>query len=320
MKNIGDQNGVAGADIHATSAWQLSTGSRNVVIGLLDTGVDYRHPELAANIYQNMPECNNNGLDNDGNGWVNDCHGINVTSDGNPANEPIDYIGHGTHVSGTMGALGNNGIGVAGINWQVSIIPCKFIDFDGGTTSGAVQCLDYMAWFKKHGVNVVATNNSWGGGFYSRALHDAIEAQMQLGILFVAAAGNGDAYGNSSDNDVNSVYPASYDLPNVIAVAATDRRDDLAWVSSYGRHSVHLGAPGVSVISTFRNGSYQELSGTSMASPMVAGAAGLLRQLHPDWSTEEIKAALMNTARPTYEGTCPGRSRIAARNAAAASS
>ena len=298
MKNIGDQNGVAGADIHATSAWQLSTGSRNVVIGLLDTGVDYRHPELAANIYQNMPECNNNGLDNDGNGWVNDCHGINVTSDGNPANEPIDYIGHGTHVSGTMGALGNNGIGVAGINWQVSIIPCKFIDFDGGTTSGAVQCLDYMAWFKKHGVNVVATNNSWGGGFYSRALHDAIEAQMQLGILFVAAAGNGDAYGNSSDNDVNSVYPASYDLPNVIAVAATDRRDDLAWFSNYGRHSVHLGAPGVSVISTFRNGSYQELSGTSMATPHVTGSAALLEAYNPSLNWIGIKNLLLSSGDP----------------------
>ncbi len=298
MKNVGNQNGVAGADIHATGAWQLSTGSRNVVIGLLDTGVDYRHPELAANIYQNTPECSNNGLDNDGNGWVNDCHGINVTSDGNPANEPIDYIGHGTHVSGTMGALGNNGVGVAGVNWQVSIIPCKFIDFDGGTTSGAVQCLDYMAWFKKHGVNVVATNNSWGGGFYSQALHDAIEAQMQLGILFVAAAGNGDVYGNSSDNDVNSVYPAVYDLPNVIAVAATDRRDELAWFSNYGHHSVHLGAPGVSVISTFPNGNYQELSGTSMATPHVTGSAALLEAYNPSLNWIGIKNLLLSGGDP----------------------
>jgi hypothetical protein len=284
LKNNGDQNGIAGADIKAPAAWQRSTGSRSVVIGLLDTGVDYTHPELAANIYRNIPDCNSNSLDDDGNGWIDDCNGINVTPNGN-WNDPIDYIGHGTHVAGTIGALGNNGAGVAGVSWQVSIIPCKFIDFDGGTTSGAIQCLDYLAWFKQHGVNIVASNNSWGNGLYSQALRDAIQAQMQLGILFIAAAGNGDAHGNSSNNDVNGAFPASYDLPNVIAVAATDRRDDLAWFSNYGKHSVHLGAPGVSVLSTYLGLSYQELSGTSMATPHVTGSAALLAAYNPalDW-------------------------------------
>ena len=284
LQNTGDQNGITGADIHATEAWQLSTGSRQVVVGLLDTGVDYTHPDLAANIYPNS--------------------GINVSVNGDP-NDPYDYIGHGTHVSGIMGALGNNGLGVSGVNWQLSIIPCKFIDFSGGTTSGAIQCLDYIASFKQQGVNVIATNNSWGGGFYSQALHDAIQAQMDLGILFVVAAGNGDAYGNSSDNDVNSVYPASYDLPNVVAVAATDRRDELAWFSNYGRHSVHLGAPGVSVLSTIPNSSYQELSGTSMATPHVTGGAALLAAYNPSLDWIAIKNLLMagGDPNPNLSGT-----------------
>ena len=291
LQNLGDQNGVAGADIHATLAWQFSTGNRNVVVGDLDTGLNYNHTDLIANIYQNSVECNSNGLDNDGNGYINDCHGIDLVGD-DSQNDPFDYIGHGTHTAGTMGAQGNNGIGVTGVNWQVSILPCKFIGFDGGAVSAAVQCLDYMAWMKEHGVNIVATNNSWGGGGFSQALYDAIEGQMEDGILFIAAAGNGDIYDNSSDNDVNAVYPASFDLPNIIAVAATDRRDNLAWFSNYGVHSVHLGAPGVSVLSTFGN-AYEELSGTSMGTPHVTGSAALLKAFNPALDWISIKNLLM---------------------------
>ena len=291
LRNLGDQNGVAGADIRATLAWQLSTGSPSVVVGQLDTGVNYNHPDLAANIFQNTPECNSNGFDNDGNGYINDCHGINLVGDGSQ-NDPFDYIGHGTHTAGTMGALGNNGIGVAGVNWQVAILPCKFIGFDGGTASAAIQCLDYMVWMKEHGTNIVATNNSWGGRGYSQALYDAIEGQMREGILFIAAAGNGDIYDNSSDNDVNPVYPAAYDLPNIVTVAATDRRDNLAWFSNVGRRSVHLGAPGVSVVSTMGE-AYQELSGTSMATPHVTGSAALLEAFNPSLDWIGIKNLMM---------------------------
>lgn len=270
LRNTGQSGGTAGADIQAPEAWDLTTGSSGVVVALIDTGIDYTHPDLAANMFRNEADCNSNGVDDDGNGYIDDCHGIDTA---NNDTDPLDDNNHGTHTAGTVGAAGNNGVGIVGVNWNVKLMPCKFLDAGGsGSTADAVSCLDYVALMKDRGANIVATSNSWGGGGFSQALYDAIEAQRQRGILFIAAAGN-----DSSDNDSTANYPSNYDLPNVIAVAATTRTDGRSSFSSYGRHSVHLGAPGSSILSTTSNNTYSTFSGTSMATPHVAGVAALLK-------------------------------------------
>ena len=188
LHNTGQAGGTAGADIHAPEAWDITTGSANVVVAVIDTGVDYNHPDLAANMFRNTADCNANGVDDDGNGYIDDCYGIDTA---NNDSDPMDDNNHGTHVSGTIGAVGNNSVGVVGVNWNVRIMPCKFLDASGsGSTSGAIDCLNYVAIMKDRGVNIVATSNSWGGGGFSQALYDAIDAQRQRGILFIAAAGN----------------------------------------------------------------------------------------------------------------------------------
>ncbi len=278
LNNTGQSGGSVHADIRAPQAWNITTGSSDVVVALLDTGIDYTHPDLAANMFRNDADCNANGVDDDGNGYIDDCFGIDTA---NHDSDPFDDQYHGTHTAGTVGAAGNNGIGVVGVNWNVKLMPCKFLSATGsGNTAGAVTCLDYVAAMKDRGVNIVATSNSWGGGGYSQAMYDAIDAQRQRGILFIAAAAN-----NASNNDTVALYPAGYDLPNVIAVAATTRNDTLASYSNYGRRTVHLGAPGSEILSTTPNNSYQTLSGTSMATPHVAGVAALLKAQDPtrDW-------------------------------------
>ena len=291
LNNTGQTGGTPGADIHALQAWDITTGSANVVVGILDTGIDYNHPDLAANVYRNQADCNNDGIDNDGDGYVDDCYGIDTF---NHDSDPMDDYSHGTHVSGTIGAVGNNGQGVTGVNWNVKLFACKFLDANGsGYISGAVECLDYFAWQKDHGVNLVATNNSWAGGGYSQALADALEQQRQRGILFFAAAGNG-----AADNDAFSVYPADYGLPNVVAVAATDASDQLAGLSDYGNTSVGLGAPGVSIVSTLPGGAYGGESGTSMATPFVTGVAALLAAQDPARGMMAIRNLILAGADP----------------------
>lgn len=282
LHNTGQSGGTPGADIHAPEAWGLSTGSPNVVVGIIDTGIDYTHVDLSANMFRNSADCNSNGIDDDGNGYKDDCHGIDTA---NGDSNPMDDAGHGTHVAGTIGARGNNGIGVVGVNWSVQLMACKFLDSYGwGDDSDAITCLEYMAMMKDRGVNLVATSNSWGGGGFSQALMDAIDAHRRRGILFIAAAGNAGA-----NVDVNADYPSGYNLPNIIAVAATDRGDALAEFSNFGRYTVHLGAPGVEILSTVPGslfGSpYFVASGTSMAAPHVAGVAALLAAQDParDW-------------------------------------
>ena len=278
LHNTGQSGGTPDADIDAPEAWNITTGSSDVVVAVIDTGTDYTHPDLAANMFQNTADCNANGVDDDGNGYIDDCYGIDAL---NNDSDPMDDNRHGTHTAGTIGAFGNNGLGVVGVNWNVRLMPCKFLGANGsGPTTAAIACLEYVKTMKDRGVNIVATSNSWGGGAYSQALYDAIDAQRQRGILFIASAGNA-----ALDNDTNAVYPANYSLPNVISVAATTRTDSLASFSDYGRRSVHVGAPGEDILSTTPNNTYSTLSGTSMAAPHVSGVAALLKAHDPsrDW-------------------------------------
>ncbi|PYV03183.1 MAG: hypothetical protein DMG10_12230 [Acidobacteria bacterium] len=272
-------NNSSDADIDGPEAWGITTGSSNVVVGVIDTGIDYNHEDLSANMYRNTADCNNNGIDDDGNGFIDDCYGVDFA---NNDSDPMDDNQHGTHVAGTIGAVGNNGIGVTGVNWNVKLMACKFLDADGsGWDSDAISCLNYLAMMKDRGVNIVATNNSWGSPWDSQALHDAIDAHRQRGILFMAAAGND--YG--TDNDSVGNFPSSYYLPNIIAVAATTQTDSLAWFSNFGKRTVHVGAPGYQILSTTPGNTYGTLSGTSMATPHVTGVAALLKaqDVTRDW-------------------------------------
>src|SRR5205807_8028711 len=231
----------------------------------------------------NTAECNGTpGVDDDGNGYVDDCHGIDTI---NHDSDPMDDFGHGTHVSGIIGAVGNNGVGVTGINWNVRILPCKSHDSAGnGTSASIIECYAYVKAIKARGENVIATNNSYGGcpeacGF-DQATMDGIAGLESVGVLFVASAGN-----DGANNDTTLKYPADYFLPNVIAVAATTNTDALAFFSNYGARTVAVGAPGQDVFSTWLPSTYTYLSGTSMASPQVTGIAALLKAANPtlDW-------------------------------------
>ncbi|PYR47170.1 MAG: hypothetical protein DMF95_17015, partial [Acidobacteria bacterium] len=281
------------AGIDAIEAWDITTGSAEVVVAVLDTGIDYLHVDLVDNLFRNEVECTANGWDDDGNGVVDDCHGLNaITHSG----DPYDDNGHGTHVAGIIGATGNNAYGVSGVAWNVRILPCKFLDAAGfGDTAGAIACLDYVLSMKERGVKIVATNNSWGGGFFSQALVDAIAAQREHGILFVTAAGN-----SGGNNDTLLTYPCSYDVSNIVCVAATDQNDALAWFSNYGRGTVHIAAPGVDILSTVPGNQYQTLSGTSMAAPHVAGTIALLYADDPAADWRLIRNRLLSGAETTW--------------------
>jgi len=270
------------ADIHAPEAWDLTHGDPNQVVAIIDTGCQVSHPDLAANIWTNPGEIEGNGIDDDGNGYVDDIHGWDFFNNDNSVFDPADGDSHGTHVAGIIAAAANNGRGVAGVNWQAKIMVLKFIGPDYGTVSGAVAALNYAA---DKGVTVV--NNSWGGGGYSLALKQAIE---DSGALFVASAGN-----YSKDNDITDFYPASYSLPNVLAVASSDRYDVLSSFSSFGGRSVHIAAPGSSIYSTVPTSAYGYMSGTSMATPYVTGAAALVNALQPS-SAVALKNLLLNSA------------------------
>jgi hypothetical protein len=291
LNNVGQSGGTPDADIDAPAAWDLTTGDKNVVVAVLDTGIDYNHQDLSANMFRNALDCNANGIDDDGNGFVDDCFGIDVANDDS---NPMDDNNHGSHVAGTIGAAGNNNTGVVGINWNVGLMACKFFDANGsGTTAGAIACLEYVKTMKERGVNIVATNNSWGGGDFSQALFDAIEAHQQLGILFTTAAGNGNFFGFPINNDQTPFYPCTYELPNIICVAATTRTDDRASFSNYGRRTVHIGAPGYEILSTTRNNTYATFNGTSMATPHVTGVAALLKAANPNWDWKSIKNLIL---------------------------
>src|SRR4051812_40177203 len=295
----------------AAEAWDAGyTGSASVYVGIIDEGIQYDHPELAANIWTNPADAAD-GADNDGNGYADDVHGWNFVANNNNIYDPASDD-HGTHVAGTIGAQGGNGVGVAGINWKVSIISGKFLGANGGTLADAVEAVDYFTSLKnRQKLNIVALNNSWGGGGYSQALHDAILRAAKAGILFVAAAGNGDSTGHGLNNDSTPNYPSNYDTRQgtstesaasynaVIAVAAIDSNGNKASFSNYGATKVHLGAPGVGIYFTLPNGTYGSYSGTSMATPHVTGAVALYASTHPGATADQIRSAILNSVTPT---------------------
>lgn len=336
MHNTGQTGGLEDADIDAPEAWDITTGSDQVIIGVIDTGVDYKHADLAANIYTNPGEdawtipgdpSSGNGVDDDGNGKIDDWKGWNFISD---SNNPMDDNMHGTHVSGTIGAVGANNVGVVGVNWTVRIMPLKFLGSDGsGDTDDAIKAIIYAT---DMGAKVLS--NSWGGGGYSSALEDAIKYANDHGVLFVAAAGN-----DGVNTDITPNYPSNYDVANIISVAASDHSDQRAlWGSgggggdgcglvcskavaatpgsNYGPKTVDLAAPGKDIYSTVPGG-YSSLSGTSMATPHVAGAAGLLLAKSPDMTAQQIKDRLISTVDvlPAFENIVVSGGRLNVANA-----
>jgi subtilisin family serine protease len=290
----------------ASAAWATNnTNCSSVYIGIIDEGYMYQHVDLASNAGKNPGEVPNDRIDNDGNGYIDDVYGWDF--DGNN-NSVFDGTGddHGTHVAGTIGGVGGNGTGIAGICWKVKLLNAKFLGTYGGTTANAIKAVDYFTDLKKrHGINLVATNNSWGGGGYSQGLSDAIERAKAANILFVAAAGN-----SSANIDATPSYPASYNNDNIITVASITSTGALSSFSNYGSASVDLGAPGSGIFSTVpvKSGrkivsGYANYSGTSMATPHVTGACALYAASHPGSSAAVIKNAILSSALSTATTT-----------------
>lgn len=295
----------------AAEAWAAGkTGSKSVYIGIIDEGIQFSHPDLAANMWTN-PYDPVDGRDNDGNGYIDDtrgwdfANGNNTVFDGNKKEGPDS---HGTHVAGTIGGVGGNGVGVAGVNWNVTMISGKFLGARGGTTANAIKAVDYFTDLKtRHGLNIVATSNSWGGGGFSQALLDAINRAGNAGILFIAAAGNGGNDGVGDNNDSVANYPSNYECTNngtrgwdcVIAVAAINSTGGIAGFSNFGARTVDIGAPGVAINSSVPTNSYASYNGTSMATPHVSGATALYASINPTATARQIKDAILAAALPT---------------------
>ncbi len=292
LNNTGQTGGVKDADIDAPKAWDTTTGSDDVVVAVIDEGVDISHPDLRDKIWTNAAEVAGNGVDDDGNGYVDDVNGWDFVNDDASVYDPDPLTGtgdeHGTHVAGTIAAAGDNGTGITGVSWRTRIMPLKFLGVDGGYTSDAIEAINYAV---DKGVKI--SNNSWGGGGKSQALQDAIARADSSGHLFVAAAGNGGADGVGDDNDAAPHYPSSYSNPNIVAVAATDDRDTLASFSNFGVTSVDLAAPGVRILSTLPGDAYGSYSGTSMATPHVTGVAALVKSRNLTLGDAKIKAKLL---------------------------
>jgi|Deesub1362B_J571_1020462.scaffolds.fasta_scaffold04818_2 subtilisin family serine protease len=285
LHNTGQTGGTADADIDAPEAWEEQTGSPSVLVGIIDTGIDYRHEDLQSNIWVNPGEYGGgketNGVDDDGNGYVDDWRGWDFA---NGDNDPMDDNGHGTHVAGIVAASGNNGAGVAGVCWKAGLVPLKFLRADGsGYVSDAIEAVLYAA---DMGIRIL--NNSWGGRQYSRALEDAIRYANDRGVLFVAAAGN-----DGENNDTSPHYPSNYEVANVISVAASTDRDRRADFSNYGEETVDLAAPGERILSTYPGNRYEWLSGTSMATPFVTGVAALVAAEFPGIALAPLKLRLL---------------------------
>ena len=278
--------------VKAPLAWSKSTGSKDVVVGVIDSGVDYTHPDLVDNYFINQGEfgfdedgvdLSTNGIDDDGNGYIDDYKGWDFI---NGDNDPMDGNSHGTHCAGTIGAVGGNGEGVVGVNWNVSIMGLKIFSDAGRTTTEAIiEAIEYSTM-----MNVDLTNNSWGGGARSASIAAAISEANDNNILFVAAAGN-----NSANNDTRAFYPATYEFDNIISVASTDSNDNRSWFSNYGKKTVDIAAPGTAIYSTTPGGRYGNKSGTSMASPHVAGLTALIISYFPEADMLNIKNRILHS-------------------------
>jgi len=271
--------------INAPQAWDVEQGT-DILVAVIDTGVDYTHEDLIDNIWTNSGEIPNNGIDDDGNGYIDDIHGYDFyNNDG----DPYDDHYHGTHVSGTIAAAGNNNIGVIGVNPYTKIVGIKFLSSSGdGYTSGAINSIDYSV-----AIGAKISSNSWGGGGYSTSLYNAIANAQSSGQIFLAAAGN-----NGLNNDVYPHYPSSYNLDNIVSVASTTSSDGLSYFSNYGITSVDLGAPGSDIYSTKPGNNYDYLSGTSMATPHVSGVIALMLSVNPTLSVSETKQILLDSTNP----------------------
>lgn len=282
-------------NIDATRAWDITTGSDDIIAVVLDTGVDLQHQDLAANAWVNPSPGALPGFTDDINGW-------NFRDNNNHTFVSSSEDFHGTHVAGSIGAVGHNGIGVAGVAWHVKLMSLKFLGgpLGKGTTSNAVKGINYAIDMRNRGFNIRVINASWGGGSNSQALHDAISAANSAGILFVCAAGNGDKLGRGINIDDTPDFPAVYaqDLPGTISVAALDQGGNLASFSNYGHGSVSLGAPGVQIESTYPGSNYNTLSGTSMSTPYVSGIAVLLWSQDPSLSPKEVKRRIVDNSQP----------------------
>jgi serine protease len=285
------------ADIGAPQAWDITTGTSDLVVGVIDTGIDLSHPDLEANAWVNPREIDGNNVDDDGNGFVDDVNGWNFYSNSKSVYKSYGEDMHGTHVAGTIGAVGNNRAGVAGVAWHVKLMSLKFLGGkDGkGSTANAIEAIYYAIDQKTRGVNIRVLNASWGGGGDSSSLREAIADAGKAGIVFVCAAGN-----EGEDVDEGGHFPAGYagELSSCISVAAIDASDSLAEFSNYGHSSVSVAAPGYQILSTVPDGGYATISGTSMASPHVAGIAALLLSKEPGLTPAEVKQRIISTAEP----------------------
>jgi len=309
LENTGQTGGTQNSDMMLPQAWELHTGSKRIIVGVIDTGVDFLHDDLAPNIWQNLAEdADNDGhtiefinnqwvldpgdldnIDADGNGYVDDLVGWDFVNDDN---NPLDDNNHGTHVAGSIGARGNNGKGITGVNWDTQIMVLKAFDAEG--TGGLTNIVEALAYARAMGAHI--TNNSWGGSAYSQALFDEIDANRNEGQLLIAAAGN-----IGSNNDNTPIYPASYEIDNIISVGSSDHNDQLSSFSNYGLMTVDLLAPGSDIYSTLPNNQYGSLSGTSMAAAHVSGVAALLWSYMPNKSPKSIKTRILNAT-----DRCPG--------------
>lgn len=316
-------SGTADADIDAPEAWDITRGSSGIVIAVLDTGIDLNHSDLVGNIWTNPGETScTDGVDNDGNGFVDDCPGWDFSTcaqfDADTGicdtpktadNNPSDDNGHGTHVSGIIGGVGNNGQGISGVMWAVQLMPLRFLNKDGeGTIGDEIAAIDYAVLMKNRGTNIKVINASFGGEGFSQAERDAIASANAVGILFIAAAGNGGTDGFGDNNDLVPTFPASHTTPNIIAVAATDQNDNRAPFSDFGPNTVHVAAPGVFILSSIPTSIFPQghifLDGTSMSAPHVSGLAGLLYSFYTSFSPTQIRATILRyvDALPTLSG------------------